>query len=271
MPRGISRLDEAQIQSRLWTPRSNIGQQLALWLDAADLSTLTLDASNKVSVWADKSGLGNNCSQATAANRLIYKPTGGTSAGFSGMPSLLFDASVKSFLSGNIALTSTTCFVYVVCTLNNFTNSYGRAVSFGITTAADYNNNSYFNIARDGTNNNVRAERGAATTVYPVTLDSPLIIVANFDGAQQYTEGNGRDMGASAQTAALNTANYKIGQHVGGNESWSGYINEVIVDVAPFSLFRRQHFVGYLAQKWGCAPALYGTHPYRNDPPLIGI
>lgn len=40
-----------------------------MWLDAADASTLTLDGSNNVESWADKSGSGRTAVQATALNR----------------------------------------------------------------------------------------------------------------------------------------------------------------------------------------------------------
>lgn len=270
MPRGVSRLDEARQQGRLFNPATNIGQRLALWLDAADLSTLTLDASGNVTTWADKSGNGASVTQATAANRPAYFPSGGSSPGFPGMPGIYFNSAAPTSLLGNLSLTSTVCFVYVVCTLNGQANQYGRVLSFGTTTAVDYNNASYFNISRDSVNNALRVERTAAAPVYGVALDSPLIMVANFDGAAQYIEGNGQDMTTAAQTAALNTVQVSVGKHVGGPEAHSGYINEVIVDVGPASINRRQHIVGYLAQKWRCPTILYGTHPYRNDPPLIG-
>lgn len=271
MPRGVSRIDEARGQGRLWTPRTSIGQQLALWLDAADLSTLTLDTSNRVSSWLDKSGLGNHGSQGTAGNRPIYSPNGGTTAGFPGLPSIFFDKFSSTGILGNISLNGTVCFIYVVCTLNTNADQYGRLVSFGLNGSFDYNNTSYFNMSRDALNNAVRVERAAATQAYGVSLDAPLVLVGCFDGATQYTEGNGKDMAASAQTAALGTANYRIGSHLASTDFWSGYINEVIVDVGPLSINRRQHFVGYLAQKWRFPTALYGTHPYSNDPPLIGV
>lgn len=45
---------------------------LALWLDAADASTITLDGSNNVSEWRDKSGNARHVSQSTALNRPSY-------------------------------------------------------------------------------------------------------------------------------------------------------------------------------------------------------
>lgn len=45
---------------------------LALWLDAADSSTITLDGSNNVSQWNDKSGFGRHLAQATTTRRPSY-------------------------------------------------------------------------------------------------------------------------------------------------------------------------------------------------------
>ena len=45
---------------------------LALWLDASDAATITLDGSNNVSQWNDKSGNARHASQATTTRRPSY-------------------------------------------------------------------------------------------------------------------------------------------------------------------------------------------------------
>jgi hypothetical protein len=54
-----------------WTP-ADLGASLALWLDAADASTITLNGSN-VSQWDDKSGNDRHASQATASFQPLYQ------------------------------------------------------------------------------------------------------------------------------------------------------------------------------------------------------
>jgi len=54
-------------------PTSIAGMQL--WLDASDLSTITMDGSNYVSQWDDKSGNGNDATQTNATYRPIYDDT----------------------------------------------------------------------------------------------------------------------------------------------------------------------------------------------------
>lgn len=52
----------------VWTPAQI---STALWLDASDAGTITLNGAN-VSQWNDKSGNGRNMSQGTAANQFSY-------------------------------------------------------------------------------------------------------------------------------------------------------------------------------------------------------
>jgi hypothetical protein len=67
-----------------WTPAS-LGSSLALWLDAQDAASITLNGST-VSQWSDKSGNLRHLSQGVAANQPTYLPVG-----FSGKPSLRTD------------------------------------------------------------------------------------------------------------------------------------------------------------------------------------
>ena len=67
-----------------WTPAA-LGSSLALWLDADDFSTITLNGST-VSLWRDKSGNGRHASQADVANQPTY-----TANGLNGKPELTFD------------------------------------------------------------------------------------------------------------------------------------------------------------------------------------
>lgn len=46
---------------------------LKLWLDAADISTITKDGGDLVSNWADKSGLGNDAVQGVSTNQPLWQ------------------------------------------------------------------------------------------------------------------------------------------------------------------------------------------------------
>ena len=71
-------------QSRAFTPTDIPG--LALWLDASDAATITLDGSNNVSQWSDKSGNARHVTQATILNR----PTPST-ATLTGLTAIKFE------------------------------------------------------------------------------------------------------------------------------------------------------------------------------------
>jgi hypothetical protein len=63
-------LTQRRILRRKIDPRSI--PNLALWLDASDAATITLDGSNTVSQWNDKSGNARHASQATTTLRPSY-------------------------------------------------------------------------------------------------------------------------------------------------------------------------------------------------------
>lgn len=71
-------------RSASFTPTSISG--LALWLDGADAASVTLDGSNMVSQWSDKSGNGRHASQATVLSRPAY-----STAAVNGLNAVTFD------------------------------------------------------------------------------------------------------------------------------------------------------------------------------------
>jgi len=95
---------------------------LALWLDATDASTITLDGSNNVSQWDDKSGNARHATQAAALNRPTY-----LSSGINGLPTVRGDGdddimSWTAFSSGTIHN------FYIVAAFDTVLNEY---TSFG--------------------------------------------------------------------------------------------------------------------------------------------
>jgi len=73
MPMSPRLLRPRAAASSAFDPRQIAG--LGLWFDAADASTVTLNAGN-VSEWRDKSGNGRHASQSTAASQPIYQAAG---------------------------------------------------------------------------------------------------------------------------------------------------------------------------------------------------
>jgi hypothetical protein len=80
----------------------------ALWLDAADASTIT-ESGGLVSQWNDKSGNGRNAAAASPSNRPTYSATA-----FNGSPTLIFNGTTDYLQTGSFASSSTFTIVAVV-------------------------------------------------------------------------------------------------------------------------------------------------------------
>ena len=68
---------------------------LLVWYDVSDISTLTIDMSNRVSQMNDKSG---NSRTMTTTSEPLYEPTG-----FNGRPSLRFTASNSEWMGASFS------------------------------------------------------------------------------------------------------------------------------------------------------------------------
>ena len=79
----------------VWTPAS-LGADLALWLDAEDTASITLNGST-VSQWDDKSGNNFNFANATASEQPAYLATG-----LNGKPSLRTDGDDTLFYQSSL-------------------------------------------------------------------------------------------------------------------------------------------------------------------------
>ncbi|MBI1325980.1 hypothetical protein GC170_22700, partial [bacterium] len=76
----------------------NMISGLALWLDAADDASITLDGSNNISQWNDKSGNARHVTQATATERPAYL-AGTDPNAINGKAVLSSDSATKKWLS----------------------------------------------------------------------------------------------------------------------------------------------------------------------------
>lgn len=213
----------------LWTPAQ---LSTALWLDAADAGTVTLNGTT-VSQWRDKSGNGNNATQSTAANQPTYsaanavlngKPSVGatTYLGLVGMITPSFTARewfvVTAFVNGTTALFSE------FSTILSGPGAFGaERAGMGEAAAANW-------VA--GTWGGYPFRNGAATTS-TTALPMPATIL-RFSGASTVTQSWG------------------IGfNQLVSNRSWHGPLGEVIAVGALLSTADRQLMEGYLAWKWG--------------------
>lgn len=263
MPRGVNRYDEAELQSRLWSPFSI---RLALWLDASDLSTITV--ATGVSEWRDKSGNTGNATQATAGNQ----------------PSLVLNRlNTRSVLSFNgtthflsLPLASAMGEVYTAffafTTGPTIIDSTQRPLWAEEPSSGDNTKNyfafNYFNgLFYDqfppsgisiGTGVNTFTNVSAISTLRQTASNSRSLIV------------NGLLIGtANEQYSGLTITKVSIGSRTStAGARYNGQIAEIIVVGSALSLADYQKVEGYLSWKWGIP--LTTNHPYINRPPLIG-
>ena len=227
---GLSMPHWASISRRAipaWTPAA-LGSSLALWLDAADSSTITLNGST-VSQWNDKSGNGRHVSQATPAQQPTYSATG-----MLGKPTLDWGAAINSrglFRTGMTGYSPVRYFgVADYDGPNPFLDYYGLITHSGL-------GSQDWCITNNAGQNWYQAllyflNGGASSSVALPTISAPFIFATNF--AQS---ANRPDIYVGADRNLL-------------GRGWPGKISEIIsVNVLP-STADRQRLEGYLAWKW---------------------
>lgn len=241
---------------KLWRPL-NLGTNLALWLDAEDATSITLNGST-ISQWNDKSGNGRNASQATAANQPTYSATG-----MLGKPAVVFDGT-DDFMS-----------------VSDFSNavslaligSGGTILSPLISGAAPLD----FTPAWNANGATIEYRGKTNTTMQAVSLGGAVndfsIGFISLDAASSEVRlsGNGGAQITSSQTinSADTTINTLGRDFQGASQFADGRIAEIVVASSLLSTENRQRLEGYLAWKWGLESNLPSGHPYKNSPPTV--
>jgi hypothetical protein len=244
---------------RLWRPTELAGS-LALWLDAEDSSTITLNGAN-VSQWADKSGNGRNATQATAAAQPAY-----TASGLNGKPVLTFDGANDTLSYNGTFLANTD---YTVTAVHYRSNPKDHNWFFGGSTQGVNQN---FVMGYESPNTKFRwgqfgNDVDTLGQTYVAGLPSTAI------ARQSQTEGkstfiNGVAGGVSANTQNLiSYAGANIGALLGG--FFAGGMAEIVMTTSALSTSDRQKLEGYLAWKWGLESNLPSNHPYKLLPPTV--
>jgi len=277
-----------------WTPALI---STALWLDAADNTTVFSDAgttqavagSSTVQQWNDKSGNSRNASQATSGNRPNY----GT-ATLNGRNVIRYDATNDFMsLSNTTGLTSATAFYFfgvrrssVAATADTVT---ARAFLLGVTgtynIGADAsislsNETTVFLVGPDSSTSGFSSPRSGATSA-GYTRSANAAEIYHVFGQNAGTRFGARVNGSAVTSFARdqdsgdrapNICNPALtGFNVGGN---GGASNGAIVDFAEMlvlttapTLDSIQRIEGYLAHKWGLTANLPANHPYKVNPP----
>ena len=252
-----------------WTP-AELGASLALWLDADDASTITLNGST-VSQWDDKSGNSRHVTQSTSANQPSYTTRtldGKQVVEFSGNQMLFSTATV---LSGNPDV-----LMAVVVQFDINIAAGDRSLQLGPGQGTSY--------VISGGSDGYSSRFNNGNEIYgPASLATPLIQIGtrpaggDYASSQMFIDGI-----ESARTSGNNDVavpNIDTGVSVGAGASSSnsfgsvhrpmdGYVAEAMI-VGDITLATRQKLEGYLAWKWGLEANLPAGHPYKSTPPTV--
>ena len=236
-----------------WTPAQIT---TALWLDAADTATITLNATT-VSQWNDKSGNGRNFSQATSDNQPVYSTSalnGKNVVNFVSSDSLTRAAIPFNDLGNNS--------LYVV---GNRTGANFYNVTVIISRSASRTRNMLFG---DGSSYWGVYQGNPGTAFVGATYKICEIIADQATNTFLYYQ-NGTSQG-SAGTVNQGTVFGDNNCYLGNDQYGSaliGNIAEVIFCDEKNTDADRQKIEGYLAHKWGLQASLDASHPYYSTAP----
>jgi methionine-rich copper-binding protein CopC len=237
----------------------------ALWLDAADAGTITLNGST-VSQWNDKSGNGRNVAQSNAAKQPTY------STGYlNGNNAISFDGTGRSLSAGTATINLSQPFnrfivgkfltkssQSVIVDGNNGSGAGGQQVFYNGESAGSWR------MACD-------APAYAKSISYGTSDFNNHIHFHNLNGASTYYSIDGAttlsgpgDPGSTGQPGICigNIRNEFVTGY-----GFQGYVYEIILTTGTLSPADRQKIEGYLAWKWGTQASLPVGHPYESAAP----
>ncbi len=264
-----------------WTP-AMLGSSLAVWLDAADASTVTTSG-GLVSQWRDKSGHGRNASQGDD----LLKPTYVENA-INGKQTMRFapeGGAAKDKLKVSFSVTQNNLTVFVIAkkpSAGSATHEYSRLVSFRNTAddaqmIGDFGNTKGWAPAFFGRSvtfsgvaapNVVTYRNWASITAQSLTYGVVHIVGSTINGSNVTLRLNGTETTGTTSATPMNADQMLIGGSAYETESeMYGDIAEVIVTTA-LSTTEQKTLEGYLAWKWGLSGNLPGNHDYKLQAPV---
>jgi hypothetical protein len=241
---------------------------LALWLDGSDAGTLTAGGSN-VSAWNDKSGAGNNLTQATAADmpQLVAPSStmhGRGSVSFNGSSQFLQTAGnfVSAFqpqttvfvLRNQNAPVTANDSVFGVSGGNDRTQRFQLHDPYSASVIWDYGNDTNSALSTSGTYPGVHLiEAGGNQTAATAYL--------SIDGSLKASIASVTAPPSFASSLTLGEATV-----VSTTRYYNGAIGEMLVYGRALSTTETQNVEGYLAWRWGTQALLPTSHPYGQFP-----
>lgn len=244
-------------KNKLWTPAKI---SAALWLDAADATTIVLNGST-VSQWKDKSGNSIHANQANATNQPTY-----SEAGLNGKPTISFDGSndflVRIGVVANIFLDNS---IFLAIQYRDATTLLQSVIA---TDVSESEPRMYLQA------NGVELKAYGGLYVPAGGIIANMTEITQFQRTTTNVINVFRD-GTLTGTGASGTGSKNDGLIIGrlGNAIFGNYasvnVSELVFLNGTLPTADRQKLEGYLAHKWGLTANLPADHPYRAKPPYV--
>lgn len=213
------------------------------WYDANDPVGNGTQFSNNANVteWYDKSGLGNNVTQA-----LSTPPTYVLNIQ-NGLPVMSFAGTTNSYFTSNILTSNLTHTITLVSCATTLTNT-GIAVYNGNSGSGGYGyylEDNLRSILYGGKAQKNDGDDSGAWQIITMTWNATTSVF--------YLNGTSQSLTSGTTAPATPTGNFQIGANGTGGNTWIGYIGEVIVRNIALTLSQYQAELVYLSGKWGIA------------------
>jgi len=222
---------------------------LAVWLDASDLSTITKNGSNLISQWADKSGNNNHATQLVGANQPLF--TSSSSQNY--MPAIHSIANDMLTIADSPTLNYNECSIFMVHNLIAGSGNFSYALW-------KWSGSGNYEFILTGMNDTISASRlftsSNGTTIDGI-IDGPTprnngttsLLELQYSGTEINFLTSGTPQGTDTTPGTIHNGGADL-TIFNGAASIIQETQEILIFTSELSTEQKQHVRNYLIQKW---------------------
>lgn len=222
-----------------------------LWLDSSDSSTITLDGSNNVSQWNDKSGNDYHATQVSPSFRPEYSLNA-----YNNKPGIIFNGTSEWFADHSVAPIGENPYtLFLVCRPDsNISPQDDSIISFQDISFST--NQGKWEIRIDGILKYYDSSEHAIDSNSWLDTQFVLSAIANNSSIDGYINGTqGNLMPTAISSLPTNQVYFSIGQEFDGITTPSNWFKGIIFEIILFNKIlinnQRESMENYLSNKWG--------------------
>jgi hypothetical protein len=268
----LTRVGLTLFRNNIYTPPfdPSVLQNLFLWFDGADMSSIVRSNGTNISKWNDKSGKNYNLTNASNTGPTIVTTSAnpvGYTINYNGTNQFLSNLSISP------AANSTSVTFFAVFSHTDIPGNFGRLFDGFNTVGVD--NYQVLRLSANsstGTFNVVKGDGEGNSTSF-VSNSFSTGVVRIFSTVCTSTKDlstfiNGSPGGTvTVASNAVNFSRITVGVANYSSSFLPANINEIILYDSAITTQDRQKVEGYLAWKWGLQASLPSNHPYFNVKP----